>query len=250
MSTTPGRQDASKPERLPHASLDRGTRIPKARKIINMIGMERFRSARRLLEVGCGAGVITNILAQHGGEGLEVHAVDVVDERVEKEDYAFRQVNGTALPYPDGHFDIVISNHVIEHVGDESDQRQHLREIRRVLADGGVAYLAVPNRWRLVEPHFHLPLLSWLPRKMGDRYVRLSGRGERYDCNPPSHAQALALFASAPLAVDDITIGVIRETLAIERGSSAVRMFDRWIPAFVPRLLMPLMPTYVFLLRK
>lgn len=250
MSTTSGRQDAPKQGRLPHASLDRGTRIPKARKIINMIGRERFGSARSLLEVGCGAGVITNILAQQGGKGLEVHAVDVVDERVEKAGYAFRQVDGTALPYPDNYFDIVISNHVIEHVGDESDQRQHLCEVRRVLADGGIAYLAVPNRWRLVEPHFHLPLLSWLPRKVGDRYVRLFGRGERYDCSPPSYAQALALFASAPLAVEDITIGVIRETLAIERGPSAVRVFDRWIPAFLPRLLMPLMPTYVFLLRK
>lgn len=250
MSTPPGSKTASRPERLPHASLDRGTRIPKALKIINMIGPECFHAAHRLLEIGCGAGVITGIFAQRGGPGLEVHAVDVVDERIETDGYSFRQVEGTSLPYPDKHFDIVISNHVIEHVGDESEQRWHLREIRRVLTDGGIAYLAVPNRWRLVEPHFHLPLLSWLPHPLSDRYVRLFRKGECYDCTPPSHAQALALFASTPLAAEDVTIGAVRETLAIESTPSVARMFDRWVPGFLLRILMPLMPTYVFLLRK
>ena len=250
MPTSSDNPDGSRPERQPHAALDRGTRIPKARKIINLLGAGRFASARSLLEIGCGAGVITSILAQEGGPGLDVHAVDVVDARVEQEGYAFRQVDGTTLPYADGQFDIVISNHVIEHVGDAADQRHHLLEIRRVLADGGVAYLAVPNRWRLVEPHFHLPLLSWLPHPFCDRYVRLAGRGDHYDCNPPSHAQALALFAAARFRVQDATVHAIRETLAIESGPAAARAFDRWVPAALPRLLMPLMPTYVFLLSK
>ena len=36
---------------------------------------------------------------------------------------------------------------------------KHLREIRRVLRRDGLAYLAVPNRWALVEPHYRLALL-------------------------------------------------------------------------------------------
>lgn len=250
MPTTSDRPDDTRWERQPHAALDRATRVPKARKIISILGAERFHSAQKLLEIGCGAGVITSILAQEGGCGLDVHAVDVVDTRVETEGYEFRRVDGTTLPYADGQFDIVISNHVIEHVGDTGAQRNHLREIRRVLADGGIAYLAVPNRWRLVEPHFHLPLLSWLPHPLCDRYVRMTGRGERYDCNPPSHAQALGLFASTPFNVEEATVGAIRETLAIEMRPSAARAFDRWVPAALPRMLMPLMPTYVFLLTK
>lgn len=245
-----GAHDGSKPERQPHAALDRDTRVPKARKIINLLGAERFRSARTLLEIGCGAGVITSLLAQEGDGALEVHAVDVVDARVETQGYRFQQVDGTTLPYADGHFDIVISNHVIEHVGDADAQRHHLREIRRVLAEGGIAYLAVPNRWRLVEPHFHLPLLSWLPHPLCDRYVQMTGRGDHYDCSPPSHAQALALFASTPFRIEDATIAAIRETLAIEHGPSSARAFDRWVPTALPRMLMPLMPTYVFLLTR
>lgn len=250
MPTTPGGNHSFSPERLPHAALDRETRIPKARKIVNLLGADRFGAARRLLEIGCGAGVITSILAHEGGPTLEVHAVDVVDARIVTDGYAFRQVDGTALPYPDGHFDIVISNHVIEHVGDTGEQHNHLQEIRRVLADGGIAYLAVPNRWRLVEPHFHLPLLSWLPHPFSDRYVRLARRGTAYDCNPPSHAGVLALFASAGLEFRDLTVDAVRETLAIESGPSIARAFERLMPRFAKRMLMPLMPTYVFLLGK
>jgi SAM-dependent methyltransferase len=47
------------------------------------------------------------------------------------------------LPFPARSFDVVLSNHVIEHV---LNQRLHLGEIRRVLADRGVCYLATPNR--------------------------------------------------------------------------------------------------------
>lgn len=250
MPTNTNRPDGAKPARQPHAALERGTRVPKARKIVDLLGAERFGSARTLLEIGCGAGVITSLLAQEGGADLEVHAVDVVDARVETEGYQFRQVDGTTLPYADGQFDIVISNHVIEHVGDAGNQQEHLREIRRVLADGGVAYLAVPNRWRLIEPHFHLPFLSWLPRPWCDRYVGITGRGSYYDCNPPSHAQALALFTSAGFEVEDITVDAIRKTLAIESGPTVARAFDRWVPAIAIDMLIPIMPTYVFLLSR
>jgi SAM-dependent methyltransferase/organic radical activating enzyme len=52
-----------------------------------------------------------------------------------------RRLDLTALPYPDADFDIVIANHVLEHVVDES---RALAEIRRVLRPGGWAMLAVP----------------------------------------------------------------------------------------------------------
>ena len=58
---------------------------------------------------------------------------------------------GVELPFDDARFDVVISNHVIEHVGDEAAQHAHLREIRRVMKADGSAYLAVPNRWMLTE---------------------------------------------------------------------------------------------------
>ena len=58
------------------------------------------------------------------GDGQRVQAVDV-----------------TALPYPDASFDLVICNHVLEHVSDDATA---MRELCRVLKPKGVAILQVP----------------------------------------------------------------------------------------------------------
>jgi len=237
-------------ERQPHAVLDRDSRVQKARKIIALVGEERFRNARRILEIGCGSGVISSTLALLGAKDLEVHAVDVVDSRIETSGYSFQLVEGTALPFDSGYFDIVISNHVIEHVGPEPDQVAHLLEIRRVLSPSGIVYLAVPNKWRLVEPHYRLPLLSWLPQSLSDGYVRTVRRGTHYDCLPLSLRQAFALFKKGGFAGHDATIPALRETLAIEWSRNPVaRAFNRFVPDWVPRLGMPIMPTLIFLLQ-
>lgn len=235
-------------DRLPHAALDHDTRARKARKILALLGEQRFQSAQKILEVGCGSGLISAAMARLGGGRVEIHAVDVADNRVDEQGYDFTLVQGTALPFADGMFDIVISNHVIEHVGDQRDQRHHLEEVRRVLSSHGVVYFAAPNRWRLMEPHFRLPFLSWLPHPMSDQYVRAMRRGTHYDCAPPSRKQAVTLFDAARLTASDCTIRALRETLDIEMASPVSRLFNRLVPDWVPGLFMHIMPTYVFLL--
>jgi ubiquinone/menaquinone biosynthesis C-methylase UbiE len=236
--------------RLPHVVMDRDTRVWKARKIIALIGEERFLHARRILEIGCGSGVIAATLHELGPTGLEVHAVDVVDSRSETSGYAFQLLAGTALPFADASFDIVISNHVIEHVGPRPDQLAHLREIHRVLASGGLGYLAVPNKWRLVEPHFRLPLLSWLPQSIADRYVQLARQGTHYECLPLSLSGAAELFDEAGFDARDATVDAFRATVAIEFApGGAFAWLSRAVPDAVVGVAEQAMPTFVFLLR-
>src|SRR5688572_14531042 len=158
--------------RASHAAPDRHTRILKARKIELLLGEGALRDGAALLDIGAGSGWIAHYFGTHPRHRLAVSAVDARDERVAKEGYAFRQVDGTALPFPDASFDVVLSNHVIEHVGGEAEQLRHLAEARRVLRPGGTFYLAVPNRWSLVEPHYRLPFLSWLPGGLANAWVR------------------------------------------------------------------------------
>ena len=238
-------------DRRAHAILDGESRGQKARKIISLLGRERIVSAKRILEIGCGSGVIAHALAELGAGRVEVHAVDVEDNRTESEGYRFHLVDSARLPFDDGSFDIVVSNYVIEHVGSREEQGVHLREIARVLSTSGVAYLGIPNTWRLVEPHYRLPLLSWLPQALADLYVRLSGRGTYYDCLPLSRPQARRLLARAGFGARDVTLPALRETLEIEHASRhATRIVNRCVPDWVLRLAMPIMPVYIFLLSK
>jgi SAM-dependent methyltransferase len=59
-----------------------------------------------------------------------------------------RRLDLEALPFPDADFDVVIANHVLEHVVDEA---RAMAEIRRVLRPGGWAMLAVPIALALDE---------------------------------------------------------------------------------------------------
>lgn len=75
----------------------------------------------------------------------------------------FTQGDARKLPFPDGSFDYVFSNAVIEHVGGPDDARRMLSESRRVARKG--AFHTTPNRWFPIETHTQLPLLHWLPRR-------------------------------------------------------------------------------------
>jgi SAM-dependent methyltransferase len=74
-------------------------------------------------------------------------------------------------------FDGVICAQVYEHVPDAD---RLMAEIHRVLKPGGVCYFAAGNRLQVMEPHYRLPFLSWLPRRLSHRYVRLAGKAPFY----------------------------------------------------------------------
>ena len=103
----------------------------------------------------------------------DVHGVDVDPARVAEASRSLPNIRvGSAeqLPYPDGHFDVILANEVFEHVGDD---RAATREAWRVLKPGGRLVLYVPNRWYPFETHgiywrgrYHygnIPLVNYLP---------------------------------------------------------------------------------------
>lgn len=235
--------------RQPHASIDRDSRMLKARKIVAIVGPDWFMRCRRVLEIGCGSGIIAHTLFDLGNRQMTVEAVDVVDSRTDFEGYRFGLVEGTHLPFDDRTFDLVITNHVIEHVGDESAQIDHLTEIKRVLDPRGMVYFAAPNKWRLMEPHFRLPLLSWLPQRASDIYVRVAERGTHYDCFPRALRDLKRLFRTAGFDFQNRTVQAVHETIAIEHANRLLGqpMKGGW-PDRILSIGMPLMPTYIFCL--
>lgn len=211
-------------KRAPHASLERDSRLRKAEKIAAIVARRKGFAGAHVLEIGTGAGIMAAHFTELAGPGGKVIATDVCDQRQIQEGFEFFPVADITLPFPDRTFDIIIYNHVIEHVGGRDAQQQHLAEIRRVLKDDGLVYVAAPNRWALVEPHFGLALLSWLPRRLRSSYVRLARRGSQYDCDPPSYAELIKMIEHAGLRWEPCAAEAIDALALFEQHRLIVRL--------------------------
>jgi SAM-dependent methyltransferase len=230
--------------------MDVGSRQWKALKIERLMSLGSVGRPLRLLEVGTGSGGIAHYFATHPSGNFEVDAVDVLDNRLVREGYRYTTVDGIALPFADESFDVVISNHVIEHVGQRDQQLEHLAELRRVLRSDGHGYLAVPNRWMLVEPHFQVAFLSWFPRRLRNTYLRLRGKGDFYDCEPLEAGELKQMLDASGLEWTNLCIPAMRETFAIERAQTpAHRMLER-IPDWLLVPFRSLIPTLIFAFRR
>ncbi|MGC1549548.1 MAG: class I SAM-dependent methyltransferase [Rhodanobacter sp.] len=236
--------------RKPHAALDLAGRQAKARKIEQLLALSRKELRPiRMLEIGAGSGAIAHYFCSDADPICDVVAVDVVDQRQQTEGYEFRVVEGVKLPFETASFDVVISNHVLEHVGNREQQLTHLREIGRVLNPQGVAYLASPNRWQIVEPHYRLAFLSWLPHALRNRYLALAGKGNFYDCEPLDMGTLECLLSEAELGYRNICVKAFRYVLIAEHSRApfarmAGRLPDAWLES-----LRGLCPTHIYLLR-
>ena len=82
--------------------------------------------------------------------------------------------DGRYLPFPDNTFTIGYSNAVIEHVGEQDDQKAFLQELFRVSQRG---YITTPNRFFPIELHTRVPLLHILFSKtLFDRFLTSIGK--------------------------------------------------------------------------
>ena len=230
-------------ERAPHAILDASSRSHKAQKIAAILARRLQLRGKRILDIGAGSGHIAVYFAALVGPEGEVVAVDR-NTPLQTDGITFVRVNGETLPFSASDFDIVITNHVIEHVGPRDAQLRHLQEIARVLKPGGLVYLAVPNRWQVMEHHFGLPLLSWLPLPLASLYVRLTRRGSHYDCTPLSRRALRELFRDAGLSAQDVTLEALRLMAKDEMTGPKGWILAR-LPSAILRPLMIFIPTHV-----
>lgn len=233
-------------ERQPHAVLDLPSRRWKGGKIERLLGLADRQQPIRMLEIGTGSGGIAHYFATHSTIRCDVTAVDVCDNRSVHDGYCFQLVEGPQLPFPDASFDVVITNHVIEHVGDTAAQRHHLSEVHRVMGPDGVGYLAVPNRWMLTEPHFQLKFLSWWPRSVRTPYLRLMRKGRFYDCEPLQMHQLERMLGTAGFRYRNICVEAWRITFEIEHPNSFSTRLLRTIPDPLLALLRSIIPTLIY----
>lgn len=238
--------------RQAHAVTNLSSRLPKAKKIEMLLDLpsSNTETPLHILEIGCGSGGIAHYFATAAQLNCCVKAVDVHDNRQVFDGYEFTKVEGVTLPYESNVFDAVISNHVIEHVGMKNDQIQHLQEIKRVLKPGGKAYLAVPNRWMLTEPHYQLKFLSWWPHSWRSPYLRMMGKGDFYDCEPLEMAELENMLKIAGVGFENISVPATRITFALEKPDGVVHKILKKIPDGFLNPLRGWIPTIIYKIRK
>jgi SAM-dependent methyltransferase len=113
-----------------------------------LIDFDGYRG-RRVLEVGCGAGVDLARFARGGaavtGVDLAASAIALARANFEQQRLAgeFKVANAEALPFPDEAFDLVYAHGVVQYTATPA---RLVDECRRVLKPGGEAIFQVYNR--------------------------------------------------------------------------------------------------------
>jgi len=116
--------------------------------LIRYLFAQQFAPGKTVLDIGCGCGYGSCLLAEGGAE--TVIGVDISEEaiRYSKEHYSargldFEVMDCTNLKFPNRTFDLVVAFEIIEHI---PNCKGLLSEAKRVLKGDGVFIVSTPNR--------------------------------------------------------------------------------------------------------
>jgi len=115
--------------------------------------IERIKKSSTILDVGCGAGFLSNELALAGhkvtGIDLSPTSLEVAGRYDKTQTVTYIVADAFKLPFPDESFDVICAMDFLEHIDDPS---KVIKEFSRVLKPGGDFFYHTFNR----------NFLSWL----------------------------------------------------------------------------------------
>lgn len=114
---------------------------------IHTITEEKLGKKCRILDIGCGAGFLTNYLAK---QGHEVHGVDLSEKSLKiaregdlTKSVRYQRSSAYELPFSSEYFDVVCAMDLLEHV---EEPGQVVKEAARVLKPQGLFFFHTFNR--------------------------------------------------------------------------------------------------------
>lgn len=230
------------PNRITQMIVSRVSDYARARRGQMFLEYMAPRPADRILDLGSEDGSYIASLLPHNEN---VYIADISIEMIElgRQRYGFEPVlvqEDGRLPFPDGYFDILHCNSVIEHVTvDKVDvaryradrtfaeaararQRAFAEEISRVAR---AYWVQTPNRHFPVESHTWLPGVAWLPRPVLLRFLSICGpylpKNTTGDWLLLSASEMQSLFPDARILRERL-FGLVKSIIAI-RGRERER---------------------------
>jgi|APSaa5957512535_1039671.scaffolds.fasta_scaffold00494_26 ubiquinone/menaquinone biosynthesis C-methylase UbiE len=152
----------------------------------------------KVLDIGAGMGRSTIPLARVAGEvfafDMSIHRMRFLKRRIKQE-----SLNNVTifvgdifdLPLPDGSFDVIAMNGILEWVGKtkryenpKTAQIEALKICKKLLKKNGQLYVGIENRFALAYlkgvDHSGLRFTSYMPKPLANVYMKLRKK-ERYD---------------------------------------------------------------------
>jgi ubiquinone/menaquinone biosynthesis C-methylase UbiE len=116
----------------------------------------RITGDTRILEIGCGSGVQSAMLAE---KSRFCFSSDIELNQVKFRKFHLVRCSGGFLPFKDCSFDVVHSSCVLEHIKNRS---LALREMKRVLKRDGILSCAVPTfTWKVLQLLLYYPSMIY-----------------------------------------------------------------------------------------
>ena len=173
---------------------------------------------RNFLNIGCGK------ITHHFYENIDIEPIDRLAKKV--------NIIGR-LPYNDSEFEFCYSSHLLEHLS-KKHALDFLIEVKRVLRDGGICRIVVPDLERIVVSY--LEVLSelkdgkttneykydWLLIEMFDQLIRVKSGGEMYHLIINSDKQLLE-YISNRLGLEILEI----KKDPLQLNNSALKIFKK-----------------------
>ncbi len=105
-----------------------------------------YAGGKRVLDVGCGCGYGTALLAASSrlalGVDLSVEAIRYARQHYQRDRLAYAVMDARHLALPTCHFDLVVSFEFIEHI---REQERFLHQVTRLLEPDGLFIVSTPN---------------------------------------------------------------------------------------------------------
>ena len=118
--------------------------------------LKELKPGACVLDVGCGTGEYIRRVRALGLVGFGIEPAEMMRKVAIENNPGSTILDGvaTALPFPDGAFDLVICIEVLRYLH-RTDGRAALREMRRVLAPSGILFLTMVNKFALDGFYIH-----------------------------------------------------------------------------------------------